>query len=440
MTTGLFWFTQDIRLDDNPALQQAARQCDQLLLVYVHDSRLERAGNFNAARMGRARRDFLFEGLADLGQQLDACGQQLLMFTGDPVEVLSELVSRYRIDRLLCTRSSGVYEQRQLSSLQSRFPHLNASIRDGYTLFDQSQLTEIVDPFPVSFSAFRRRVEKALDIPEPLSPVLDLPPALKIEARGEQLSTSAGYHNDTWFAGGEQAAQSHLERYFNSLLPSTYKQVRNELDGLENGTRFSPWLAQGSLSPRRIMQQLKQYEARQGANESTYWIFFELLWREYFQWYAYHHGVRLYHLKGIQGRSPLTSFYPQRFKSWCEGTTPWPLVNACMRQLKQTGWMSNRGRQIVASCLVNELALDWRYGAAWFEQELLDYDSASNWGNWQYLAGVGADPRGKRRFDIAKQTRQYDPDGRFIESWQGNQQTFALDHVDASDWPIPPRH
>ncbi|SIQ64342.1 deoxyribodipyrimidine photo-lyase, partial [Marinobacterium stanieri] len=92
MTTGLFWFTQDIRLDDNPALQQAAIQCGQLLLVYVHDSRLERAGNFNAARMGRARRDFLFEGLADLRQQLDACGQQLLVFTGDPVEVLSELV------------------------------------------------------------------------------------------------------------------------------------------------------------------------------------------------------------------------------------------------------------------------------------------------------------------------------------------------------------
>ena len=98
--------------------------------------------------------------------------------------------------------------------------------------------------------------------------------------------------------------------------------------------------------------------------------------------------------------------------------------------------MSNRGRQIAASCLVNELAVDWRYGAAYFEQQLLDYDVASNWGNWQYLAGVGADPRGKRHFDLDKQTRQYDPEGRFINKWQGRIQNFPLDSVDAADWPL----
>ncbi|MEY3758746.1 MAG: hypothetical protein RIR39_237, partial [Pseudomonadota bacterium] len=161
-----------------------------------------------------------------------------------------------------------------------------------------------------------------------------------------------------------------------------------------------------------------------------------LLWRDYFHGYAHLYGKRLFAFQGIKQQKPLTSFYPERFQKWCSGNTPYPLVNACMKQLNATGFMSNRGRQIVASCLVNELAVDWRYGAAYFEQQLLDYDVASNWGNWQYLAGVGADPRGKRYFDLNKQTRQYDPDGLFINKWQGGIQNLPLDSVDAADWPV----
>ncbi|MEF1207652.1 FAD-binding domain-containing protein, partial [Photobacterium damselae] len=130
------------------------------------------------------------------------------------------------------------------------------------------------------------------------------------------------------------------------------------------------------------------------------------------------------------------SFYPERFKRWCESNTPYPLVNALMRQLITTGYMSNRGRQIVASCFVNELELDWRYGAAFFEQHLIDYDIASNWGNWQYLAGVGADPKGNRHFNLDKQTELFDPQGQFITKWNGNNHDGKIDSVDAADWPI----
>jgi deoxyribodipyrimidine photo-lyase len=99
--------------------------------------------------------------------------------------------------------------------------------------------------------------------------------------------------------------------------------------------------------------------------------------------------------------------------------------------------MSNRGRQIVASCFVHEMGLDWRYGAAYFQRQLIDYDVASNWGNWQYLAGVGADPRGHRHFDLNKQTEQFDPDGEFRRHWLGEDATAVeLDHIDIVDWPI----
>jgi len=109
-----------------------------------------------------------------------------------------------------------------------------------------------------------------------------------------------------------------------------------------------------------------------------------------------------------------------------------------MRQLNQTGYMSNRGRQLVASCLIYDLGIDWRYGAAYFESQLLDYDVASNWGNWQYIAGVGADPRGGRHFNLDKQARTYDPEQRFIQTWGGNDFDQNLDSVDAADWPISP--
>jgi deoxyribodipyrimidine photo-lyase len=106
-----------------------------------------------------------------------------------------------------------------------------------------------------------------------------------------------------------------------------------------------------------------------------------------------------------------------------------------MKQLKATGYMSNRGRQLVASCFVNELSLDWRYGAAYMEQQLIDFDIAANWGNWQYLAGVGADPRGLRSFDLQKQTHIYDPQHHFIKKWGGTKSS-NLDSTDMVDWPI----
>ena len=152
--------------------------------------------------------------------------------------------------------------------------------------------------------------------------------------------------------------------------------------------------------------------------------------------YAVGDHTVLYRFSGLTQKRPLTSYYGQRFYQWCEGKTAWPLVNALMHELNRTGYMSNRGRQIVASCLVNELELDWRCGAGYFEQQLLDYDVGSNWGNWQYFAGVGADPRGGRHFNLVKQTELFDPDGIFIRQWQGELTEPLLTEVDAADWPI----
>ena len=164
------------------------------------------------------------------------------------------------------------------------------------------------------------------------------------------------------------------------------------------------------------MARLKAFEAEHGANEGSYWLWFELLWRDYFRLLHRKYGRRLYRASGLNGHHT-PAHDPDAFARWRTGQTGEALVDAGMRELAATGYLSNRMRQIVASHLIHECACDWRAGAAWFEAQLIDYDVCSNHANWLYIAGHGTDPRGGRRFNPDKQTREYDADGRYRALW-----------------------
>lgn len=434
--TGLFWFNNDLRVHDNPALLEASLHCQRLICLFCYDSHWFKPTGLNARPLGDTRHRFLNQSLMDLSDQLARRGQSLIVVSGEPVAVISDLIRRFKVEALYRSDHVGVYENRQWQHLKADFPRMEFVSLSSHTLFRPEQLPFTLAALPESFSRFRRQVE-ALDIDPPLMMPKQLPApveALTEESQGFAITDA----EQSLFEGGERAALAQLEAYFSSDRPAHYKHWRNELDGWSNSTKFSPWLANGNLSVRRLLKRLRDFEQEQVANESTYWIFFELLWREYFQWVAKKLGHKLFSAQGVAKHKKQCCFYPERYQKWCHGNTPYPLVNALMHQLNQTGYMSNRGRQIVASCLVNELQLDWRFGAAYFEQQLIDYDVASNWGNWQYIAGVGMDPRGGRHFNIDKQTRQFDPEGRFIRDWQGEVTAPQLDSVDAADWPILP--
>lgn len=194
--------------------------------------------------------------------------------------------------------------------------------------------------------------------------------------------------------------------------------------GDDYSSKLSPYLALGCLSPRTILDAVREYEFSRVANKSTYWLVFEVLWRDFFRIYAAQHKNKLFDLWGPKGRpdsESKTSRVWKRdmslFDRWRNGTTGVAFVDACMRELKETGFMSNRGRQCVASFLVHDLQLDWRLGAMWFQHALLDHDVCSNYGNWTYAAGVGCDPREGRYFKISKQARVYDSECKFIRAW-----------------------
>jgi deoxyribodipyrimidine photo-lyase len=237
--------------------------------------------------------------------------------------------------------------------------------------------------------------------------------------------------------GGREAGLRRLRQFvFEERGIRHYKETRNCLDPLDGSSTLSPWLASGALSAREVAAAIAGHEAAEGGNESTYWLYFELLWREYFQWRAFADGNALFRAGGRHRRVQRCTFEPRNFARWCAGDTDFPLVNACMRQLLETGWMSNRGRQLAASCLVHDYGIDWRYGAAFFEKHLIDFDVASNYGNWQYIAGVGADPRGGRAFNQEKQAATYDPEGVFTAKWGGERPPQPRYVTDAADWPL----
>jgi deoxyribodipyrimidine photo-lyase len=284
------------------------------------------------------------------------------------------------------------------------------------------------------YSRFRQFLAKAGTRPAaPLPPPTQLPPlpqathgcasvnlTQQLQALGSlkpEPRASLPYL-DSAFAGGERAALAHLARYFASDLPPNYKATRNGLTGTDFSSKCSMWLATGALSVRQLSSEIDRFEARRGPNEGTEWLRLELLWRDYFRFLQLQHGARLFRYRGLRDTMPAPQHDPAQFTRWCQGCTPEPLVNAAMHELLATGYLSNRLRQVVASYWIHDLHGDWRAGAAWFEAQLIDYDVYNNQGNWLYIAGMGTDPRGGRRFNMQKQAHDHDPDQIYQRLWQ----------------------
>jgi len=439
----LYWVNRDLRVEDNIALQ-LAQESTQLICVYIIDKQWFESNQYQSKPLGEKRWQFLQACLHDMSNRLLTLGQRLYVVYGDTLTSLTTLCAQYQITDLITSKLPGSDENKTLTSLCERYPDITLKHIDQFTLFSELNLPFDIQALPGSYSKFRKQVAST-PIHAPLPAVTSLPqmfdcaPELRLyDVEPSSTLTNTLFSQGHCFQGGETAARQHLDDYFSSSSPSTYKDVRNHLDGWENSSKFSPWINYGCLSVRQIMQKIKHYEQTVERNESTEALYLELLWRDYFQWLHFKEGSKFYQFKGLMSHPPLTSFYPERFKKWCLGNTPYPLVNACMNELRHSGYLSNRGRQIVASCLVNELSVDWRYGAAWFEEQLIDYDAAVNWGNWQYIAGVGVDPRGGRHFNITKQTNTYDLKGEYQRKWiaESLDDIHTLDSVDASDWPI----
>jgi len=427
----LYWFQHDLRLQDNPALLEHA-SASELLLVYCWP---DAPPWCNLKGIGGQRERFLRESLQSLRDELRAFGQDLLVCFEAPEQVLPRLVRQFRIERVGTALSPGYHERRARETLFHAL-QVPLQLHSGNTLFKERDLPFESGALPGQFTPFRERVEPRLAPQVVARPdTLPPPPAGVNFVLLEKAELPP--HTALPLRGGAVEGQRRLQQWvFERQGIAQYKLTRNCLDPLDGSSTLSPWLANGCLSVREVAAAVIDYQQRVERNESTRWLLFELLWREFFHWRALGDDVSLFRAGGPRRRLTRCTFEPRNFARWCQGDTNFPLVNALMHQLVATGWMSNRGRQIAASCLVNEFGIDWRYGAAFFEKHLLDYDVASNYGNWQYLAGVGADPRGGRHFNQAKQAAEHDPDQLFTLKWDGVRPQQPEYVTDAADWPI----
>ncbi|RRS08812.1 DASH family cryptochrome [Pseudoalteromonas sp. J010] len=431
MKIGLYVFDNDCRLKDNPSLVTLASQVERLICVYLPNNNIWSSSKAQCSKSVPASA-YEEATVAALQQELDARHQALYIVPeANKLQGLVAIIRNCAVTHIGRSVHSGADEHKYWLRLQTHCPEVKFISEYAHTLFTPDMLPFSLNELPPSFTPFRKRVE-ALVPNEPL-PAPQLPPKPPNTSTLVKFTATGDYSGD--FYAGEKQAQDKLKQYFQTDAAKQYKETRNALCGDGFSTQFSPILATGAVSPRQVKHALNQFEHQYGANESTYWIWFELLWREYFQWYALKHQHRLFAFTGVKNKKPTTSFYPERFQKWCQSKTPSAFINAIMTELRETGWISNRARQITASYFVNELQLDWRYGAAFFEQNLIDYDVAANWGNWQYIAGVGADPRGGRHFNLAKQQSMFDPNGEYIMRWRGTSHKL-LDTRDYVDWPL----
>lgn len=432
MECNVVWFRNDLRIADNEPLAKAASENKPLICVYIFDPVFHGTLPLTGLpKTGKFRTKFLLQSLEDLKKSLQNLGNDLLILNGKTADQLKKLYSQYQIHSIYTTIEDTAEEINVETEIRKQLPQVKLLQYRTNTLLHPDDLPFTILQLPDMFTQFRHKVEKNWEIRPCEAVVNPLPPSPGLNT--EHFPTLNAFGFDEFetdsrsafpFEGGEKAAVERLKYYlWDSRKISEYKLTRNGMVGADYSSKFSPWLANGCLSARSIYHEIKTYEAEHEANESTYWLVFELLWRDYFRFVAMKFGNKIFKKNGI--RPPKKTVQGnlfdlnerENFELWLNGKTSNEFCNANLIELTQTGFMSNRGRQNAASFLCKDLKVDWPMGAEVFESFLIDYDPCSNWGNWMYIAGVGNDPRQDRYFNLSKQAENYDHDGVFRHLW-----------------------
>eukprot|EP00747_Dinoflagellata_sp_TGD_P171606 gnl/TRDRNA2_/TRDRNA2_206090_c0_seq1.p1 gnl/TRDRNA2_/TRDRNA2_206090_c0~~gnl/TRDRNA2_/TRDRNA2_206090_c0_seq1.p1 ORF type:complete len:544 (+),score=62.40 gnl/TRDRNA2_/TRDRNA2_206090_c0_seq1:67-1632(+) len=453
--TVILWFRNDLRIRDNPLLHhKLLATASHLIPVYfldprhfgsnadVHPHWLGQASTFSKTGVLRAR--FLLESLSDLQQSFRKLGSDLLVVNGEPekqmLTLLENLSSQDRCASVLCEHNVGSEEATVESAVAEALRASNVELKTlwgAQTLYSPTDLPFKVAALPEPFTDFRSAVESRRnnvkvkeELPSPRSlpsfpanisgigtSLEDIDKVLHLLGfSDEEIHRRADERVQNDFVGGERAALLRMEEFVNVGL-ATYKQTRNGLVGKHFSSKLSPWLAHGCVSPRTVHWAVRAYEGVHGSTSDTYWLIFELMWRDWFRFFAEKHGKAIFLRSGPAQSRQRWAVDLSSFEKWRTGETGVAFVDANMKELLLTGFMSNRGRQNVASFLIHDLGVDWRLGAQWFEHALLDHDPASNYGNWVCAAGLGWIGQRLNKFNIPKQAKDYDPDKRFVKLW-----------------------
>jgi deoxyribodipyrimidine photo-lyase len=402
MKLSIIVFRNNLRIDDNYPLYNACKDSEYVLGLYSLENLQGEIYNFKKCDVFREK--FIKESLLNLKENLSYYGINLSVVNSIS-EALKLLDSKYDIT---------IYFDKEVGSEELEFENILKQY-NYKSYFTQTMITPFEFDYKKSFSHFRKKAEKQ-EIKEPLGKI-ETKKSVEFKTLDIQIpNIKIENPNAIAFKGGENEALKQLQNYLPKI--HEYKTTRNEMSGFENSTKFSPYLAMGCISPRRIYHEIKKQEKITYESESSYWIYFELLWRDFFHLVMKYSNEKLFLKSGIKGINYNYRNDEKLFRDFFSGKTGVDLIDASINELKSTGWLSNRNRQIVASYFVKNLGLDWRIGAAFFESFLVDYNPASNYGNWAYQSHVGNDSS-YRIFDIEKQSKIYNGKD-YINKWLEN--------------------
>jgi deoxyribodipyrimidine photo-lyase len=412
-----------MRVEDNSSLTKAMNESNNVIGFINIDPQIFISTKYGFKKTEKYRAKFLLETISDLKSQLETLNISLIITHRDFGQSINEIIDQYGITNIYTQTEWTRDELRE----ESFIPDEINLIKDfDQFLFSPIDVRSLYDNIPRGFSNFRKKCEKylsvddILSIPKPLNSDNKISIKYPIPSLSDLGFKDFEVHKDSVFRfkGGEINAKNRIRNYFfETRNVSTYKLTRNGLIGEDYSSKFSPWLANGSVSVKYIFKSLKEYEKEVEKNDSTYWLYFELIWRDFFKYVSMQHKDKFFNKDGIYGEDKEWLDDNDVLLNWINGKTNEPFVNANMIELSQTGFMSNRGRQNVSNYLTKELKIDWRIGAEYFESMLIDYDVHSNYGNWLYNAGIGNDSMPFRKFNPKLQSERYDPDKSYEKIW-----------------------
>ena len=385
--TILVWFRNDLRVHDNEILLEAVKRAESIVPVYCFDPRYFTATNYGTQKTGSFRAKFLLESVNGLRRSLQKLGGDLIIKVGIPEEVLPEICQQYGISEVYHHREVAAEETKISGNVEAALWKLQINLKHfiGHTLYHKEDLPFPIKDIPDAFITFKKKVERDSDVrpgfPTPekiiVPSIIDwgnLPTLSDLGLKIQQYDERAQYR----FVGGEEEGLARLSNFLNNHPAKGSKNISSSTSLL------SPWLSVGCLSPREVYWQVKNFYREHPSNDIAVNVVLELQWRDYFRFMLKKHGSSITTISDEPVAQELKAF-----NLWKQGKTGRPLVDAGIAELNSTGYISGKCRQYVAMYLVKEAGVNWNAGAAFFEEKLIDYAPASNWGNWTYIAGEG---------------------------------------------------
>jgi|TARA_B110000438_G_scaffold67833_2_gene68204 deoxyribodipyrimidine photo-lyase len=421
MKKAIYWFRKNLRVQDNPSLSKAIEDNDELICIYIKDYSIFNPKGLELGSMGDYRKKFLNESIINLKSEIKKLDLNLYIFEGGIENIFNEIKKRTKCNIVYGSKEVGWYEEIEEKKLVTKDFKLN--LFNDQNLIELNNLPYEIKDIPLVFTHFRKKVEKEFKIRDLVKIKKKVMKkniySFDYQSRIERSEIKFNNNSNYPFIGGEKHGIKRLNNYLwetNGL--KKYKETRNELIGTEYSSKLSAFLSIGCLSPVMIYHEVKKYESKVIKNSSTYWLIFEILWREFFRYVYLKEKIKIFIKKGINGNIFNKNFKNDinKFEKWKKGKTGQDFIDANMKELLKTGFMSNRGRQNVASYLVNNLDINWIWGASHFEKHLVDYDVCSNWCNWMYISGVGNNIK-NWIFNPQRQSEIYDKKEIYRQIW-----------------------